>query len=289
MRTRNLTIWVMVMVCATFFSGLPEVSATIVYDFGGEYDIDFPVNDSVRVYNNANDEPTTVNLLPNGSVTWMDVWDTSQINIAGGLIGGSIFGQFFAHDDSIVTFSSGVVENAFEIMGNNQTTITGGSIGYNFQSNDYAQASISNTSIGYQVSIQDHSRISIDATTVDGIVESWHDSEVDILGGEMLDNVVARNNSSIDITGGNLHGIIDVYDDAVITLYGSNFNYSYGAITNSTGILTGTLANGNPINNRFYVHDNASIVLVPEPATLLLLGFGAAVLRRKRFVKGTAG
>ena len=278
MRSRSVTIWMMVVIWVVLFLNSTKTFATIWYDFGGNYNIDFEVGDSVRVRNSTSDVPTTVNLLPNGSATWMDVWDTSQINITGG----SIFAQLFVHDDSIVTFSSGVIGNAFEVMGNSQTTITGGSIGANFQSNDYAEASISNTSIGYEMSIQDYSRISIDTTTVYDIVNTWHNSSLDIFGGDMLDNVVARNNSSIDITGGNLYGIIDCYDDAVITLYGSNFNFPYGTITNSTGILTGTLSNGDLIDNRFYVHDNASIVLVPEPATLLLLGLGGILLRRAK-------
>jgi hypothetical protein len=41
------------------------------------------------------------------------------------------------------------------------------------------------------------------------------------------------------------------------------------------------LTNGDPINNDFYIATNASIVLVPEPATLLLLGLGAVMLRKK--------
>jgi hypothetical protein len=46
--------------------------------------------------------------------------------------------------------------------------------------------------------------------------------------------------------------------------------------------LTGTLANGDTINNQFQIGHESTIVLVPEPATLLLFGFGAVMLRRKR-------
>jgi hypothetical protein len=45
--------------------------------------------------------------------------------------------------------------------------------------------------------------------------------------------------------------------------------------------LTGILANGDIINNQFLIGNTAEIVLVPEPATLLLLGFGMVMLRRK--------
>jgi hypothetical protein len=46
--------------------------------------------------------------------------------------------------------------------------------------------------------------------------------------------------------------------------------------------LTGTLANGNTINNQFRIGDDASIVLVPEPTTLLSLSLGLCLIRRFR-------
>jgi len=46
-------------------------------------------------------------------------------------------------------------------------------------------------------------------------------------------------------------------------------------------MLVGTLANGDRVFNRFYAYDNASIVLIPEPATALLLAAGLLVIRRK--------
>lgn len=48
--------------------------------------------------------------------------------------------------------------------------------------------------------------------------------------------------------------------------------------------LTGYLQDGTPINNRLVIYGGSKIelVVIPEPATLLLLGFGAVMLRRKR-------
>jgi hypothetical protein len=69
---------------------------------------------------------------------------------------------------------------------------------------------------------------------------------------------------------------------------------SYGTLTSKLGgglsnephrYLTGTLANGDQLGVNFYIGNSASITLVPEPATLFLLGLGAAMLsglRRKR-------
>ena len=39
---------------------------------------------------------------------------------------------------------------------------------------------------------------------------------------------------------------------------------------------------GDPINNQFRIGNNGKIVLISEPATLLLLGLGGLALLRKR-------
>ena len=54
----------------------------------------------------------------------------------------------------------------------------------------------------------------------------------------------------------------------------------YGQITAPSGTLTGMLSSGEPISTDFCIYDDASIVLVPEPATVLLLTFGVLLLRK---------
>jgi hypothetical protein len=74
-------------------------------------------------------------------------------------------------------------------------------------------------------------------------------------------------------------------DASMIVVHGSGFNYPFGEILDVTGALTGTLSNGDPIDAEFQIIGDASILLVPEPAscTLLLLACGLLAIRLNKF------
>ena len=69
---------------------------------------------------------------------------------------------------------------------------------------------------------------------------------------------------------------------SVVFVDGSDFNLPYGAIPDSTGTFTGTLANGDLINAQFEIHGGATIVLVPEPSAFVLFGIGILAIRVSR-------
>jgi len=77
-------------------------------------------------------------------------------------------------------------------------------------------------------------------------------------------------------------------DASVVNIYGYAFNYDPLGGSRNGGQLTGFWEGGNPFSidfldnietgSTYYDH----VVLIPEPATLLLLGLGAVMLRRIR-------
>ena len=59
--------------------------------------------------------------------------------------------------------------------------------------------------------------------------------------------------------------------------------YHASDFVGGSGVLTGTLHSGALLNNSFSISTDASITLIPEPATLSLLALGGlALLRRRR-------
>ncbi|MFC1739213.1 PEP-CTERM sorting domain-containing protein [Planctomycetota bacterium] len=44
------------------------------------------------------------------------------------------------------------------------------------------------------------------------------------------------------------------------------------------------MVNNDSLNKHFSIYDDASIILVPKPSTLLLLGLGAVMVRRSQKV-----
>ena len=67
-------------------------------------------------------------------------------------------------------------------------------------------------------------------------------------------------------------------------IHGSDFNLPFGDITATSGTLTGILADGTPLNVDFGRASTATITLVPEPSTALLLAAGLVGLATRRRV-----
>jgi hypothetical protein len=110
----------------------------------------------------------------------------------------------------------------------------------------------------------------------------------DVNGG----SIYAFDTSSVELFGGTIFGDIIALDSSNITIFGTDFAVDgapvgYGPLSIKTGILTGTLLSGDPINN-YFCHSgcnqlfidnpNGLITLVPEPGSLVLLGFGLVAL-----------
>jgi len=145
------------------------------------------------------------------------------------------------------------------------------------------------------VNVLDYSQVNMSGGSIGSGLLTWDNSQSVITGGLIASDIYAFGDSYIEIYGSMIEDILNVRDNSLVEIYGSNFAVDgipvgYGPITEGTinelgmltGTLTGTLDSGELINNSFNIDPDASIYLVPEPATLLLFGLGTWFLRRNR-------
>ena len=100
-----------------------------------------------------------------------------------------------------------------------------------------------------------------------------------IFGGTLLGGVQTSGSAEVNFFGGDIigPGLIFAGNTAVITFFGSGFNFPFGDIVATSGILTGTLSDGTPLDVDF-VRDPSGTITLPEPTALAALGSGIAML-----------
>ncbi len=241
------------------FAGASPVMAVIEFKDGLTHDINYQIDDYVLVDDRSPGMGTTINILEGGSITTnhgLAGYEDSIINI----VGGAIYG-LHVFDSTRVTVSGGAMDS-LQIFDTSRVTVSGGSISANLSANGSSQVAVSGGSIGGGLYVFDSTRVTVS-------------------GGQIGRDIFAG---------------WDTGDNNQLTFFGWRFAvngvpFGYGELTSIYGgtpydeparRLTGILASGEPLDNDFYIGGNASIVLVPEPATLLLLGIGAVVLLGRR-------
>ena len=218
----------------------------------------------------------------------LNAYPGSQVTISGG----SVEGKLNANLNSQVAVSGGSIKTGVFAFDNSQVAISGGVMGVLYTFDD-SQVAVSGGSMG-SLATEGSSQITVSGGSMDYLAVNIN-SRVIVSGGKVGDLGV-HHSSQVIVSGGLLEGDMYLSTNGVLTIDGSDFAIDgtpvgYIELTSILGLgyddepyrrLTGTLLNGDPLDNDFRIGNSAKIILVPEPATLLLLGLGGLILRRKR-------
>ena len=224
------------------------------------------------------------------------IWIIIIICYVGAVEGTTIFDDGEVHDvDYVVQGTIDVQDDSFSGDFTTVNFLPNGMLDWDFHAWDNSQINISGGIMTKTFYAFDNSRITFSDGTI-GAVCACDNSFVDISGGSITDNLRADDNAQIICSGGSIGNEILAGDlsggivyNSTITFFGSNFAIdgeivSYGQYfykDYQNGRLSGKLANGDIIDNNFHIVDGASIILIPEPTTLLLLSLGGLLLRKK--------
>lgn len=286
MRVKPIIVIVIVLI-----ANISTLMAATEFKDGATHNIDYEINDDVWVDYQTPAVQTTFNLLNGGQIPSLynlKGYNESRLNISGGTVGqllyvynnsqvtmsGGSVGGWRVYDNSQVTISGGVTGSYLEAYGSSQVNITGGSVNGWLYAYSGSQITMSGGSTGELNAYGGKVKIT------DGSVES-----LNTYGG-----------GRVTMSGGIIDGKISLWtNDAELVIDGSDFAVNgtpigFGELTSILGgdstneplrLLTGTLANGDPINNQFQIGHSASILLIPEPTTFLLFGIGGLLLQQK--------
>jgi len=130
--------------------------------------------------------------------------------------------------------------------------------------------------------------VNLEAGTIAEGASIWNDSTLHVFDGGIEWFLQVADSGVVNLHGGQINDWLYATDSSVVNIYGYGFNYDPDAGGSNGGQLTGFWMDDTPfsidfldnieVGSTYYEH----VVLIPEPATFLLLGLGAVMLRKRK-------
>ena len=224
-------------------------------------------------------DSSTANVF-GGGVGYLRIFESSIANVSGG-----DFYQILAYDSSTANFSGG---SATSLLTNGTSTANffGGSVTY-LTPYSSSTANVFGGSPNY-LRIFEYGIANVYGGNFYHI---WTiDSSTANVSGGSANELVTHNSSTTNISGGSVSQLY-ACDSSTVRFYGQDFSLGSGLSLDGTingwwrlsgtGALSGKWMNGTPWTTNI-MKNSSTILLIPEPATLLLLGLGGFMLRKRR-------
>lgn len=284
---------------------------------GVAHNISYIIEDDVRIDYQNQSQPSTANLLQYGYIWNLYSYNQSLVNIEAG----TIRDYLKAYEDSAITINNGSIgryrqwNNSYSGLeaydsstvnvhngsicdltayNNSEIIMTGGSVWEGLYAYGNSKITFSNGTVR-ALDARDNSQVNMSGGSVEELIASVS-GRINISGGLVRGYLSSRNNGQVLLSGGSVSGSLIVYDNSNMIIDGSNFAIDGVPVSiceiksllgseywrESYRTLSGVLANGDIINNQFRIGDDAKIILIPEPATILFFGFGLFVLRNRK-------
>lgn len=207
--------------------------------------------------------PQKKTFISNGHILPGEEWgiieiynDGTMVNMLGGLV------------DRIETFDA----SALNVTGGDISTIL--ALG----------STIVNVSGGYVYGIEagNHSTVNFSGNASALSIIAGSSGTINMAGGS-IKYLRAGDTGTINLYDGIVSECLNAWDAAAVNIYGYGFSHDPGAGDWDGGQLTGFWLNDVGFSVDLYDSDTYDhINLVPEPASLLLFGFGSLILSRRR-------
>lgn len=274
-----------------------NAKADVIYADGQSHTIGTYIGDNVTVTGYIRiDEPlrsTAVDVINGGDIEGnVTVGSLGVLNLEGGSIQGNVIAS---GDSGSINIASGTVLGSVDVAGISTLYISSAHIGGNIyfgKSTDYFSITDSIIDGDVITAAVNYSGAAISNTTINGVLKSAVSPGMSISNCLLQSGIQASNFSVFSIYDSGIQGniIADAY--ATVHVRGENFqlngvDFTFDKYTRlsdfGSGHITGLTPGGQLIDFDFSISDSAEIFLViPEPATLALLGFGGFWLAKRR-------
>lgn len=210
------------------------------------------------------------------------LYDTSSASI---ISGGELI-YLYAYDYSTVDIS-GTFASVYHLYANNSSTVNIFNAWYmdDLYAYDLSTVNMYDGRV-YSLSAYNSSTINISGGFAHDYLVAYNSSTVNISGGS-LGSLETQDSSTVNISGGSITHL-QAGDLSVVTFYGSDFLAGSGLSFNGNrilgnGTLSGKWMDGTPWS--IYIQQitpTVTLLVTPEPATLLLFGLGAIITRTRK-------